>query len=465
MRSVALGAVVIAVAACGSPAAVRPVAPVAAAPVVAPAIGAAPALRANIPDTAAGRQLAWILDILDRKRGELTRDEVEAHFDPAFLAKVSPDQVVVISSQLAPDFSGARVATARGDASALDVRIASATAKYDGKLAVGASGLITGLLFKRVVAESFDEIAALLPKLAPKVSLLVAELDGTTCKPIHAIHATDELAIGSAFKLYVLLALGDQIMRGKLSWEQPISIRDDWKSLPSGITQHDAAGTKLTIRTLAERMISISDNTATDHLLYTVGRKNAEAALHAANHAQPLLDVPFLGTRELFLFKLSLGADEIAKYLALKASPRRAYLDGPLAKQTPTLEHAADWKTARHIEDLEWFASPLDLCAAMATLQDRSTKVPALLDVLAINPGLHLAPPIWTYVGFKGGSEPGVLAGTWLLQRDDAKRFVVSLVANDPTGPEPDEKQAFGLAAAAIDLLASESRQAPAGSR
>ena len=417
-----------------------------------------PTLAANIPDTAAGHQLAWILGILDAKHGDVTRDEVEAHFDAAFLEKVPAIQIIAISSQLAPGFVEARVVTVAGEGPALTVRIESKTARYRAQIGVGTTGLIAGLLFTPIVAESFDEVAALLPKVAPKAALLVAEVDGTSCRPLHAIHETDELAIGSTFKLYVLLALADQIMRGKLAWDQELAIRDDWKSLPSGRTQNDAAGTKLAIRELANRMISISDNTATDHLLFTVGRKSVEAALHTAKHAQPLLDVPFLTTREMFALKTALTADEIAAYLALKAAPRRAYLDGPLAKRAPSLAGAADWKTARHIEDIEWFASALDLCGAMAALRDRATTVPAVLEVLAINPGIPLSPKSWKYVGYKGGSEPGVLAGTWLLRRDDDKTFVVSILANDPSGPEPDEKRAFGLAGAAIELLAAEAR-------
>ncbi len=443
--------------ACGASPAPKPTVSVPSTPAaeVAPA---ATGLPANIPDTATGRQLAWILGVLDGKHGAITSDEVKTHFDPSFLAAVSVDQVIAVAQQLAPGFAGARVAAVQAVRDGLSAKIASTTARWRARITLAPDGLIAGLLFTPIVAESFDEVAPLLAKLAPKASLLVARLDSGTCVPLHAIHETDELAIGSTFKLYVLIALADQVMRGKLKWDQELAVRDDWKSLPSGITQGEPAGTKLTIRELANRMISISDNTATDHLLYTVGRKSVEAALHTANHAQPLLDVPFLGTRELFVFKTLLAPDEIERYLALKASPRRAYLDGALAKRTPTLAGAMDWKTARHIEDLEWFASPADLCGAMATLEDRAAHVPEVRDILAINPGIPLSPAAWKYIGFKGGSEPGVLAGTWLLRRDDGKTFVVSLVANDAGGPEPDEKRAFGLAGAVIELLATEAR-------
>ncbi|NYT47460.1 MAG: hypothetical protein H0A75_07695 [Candidatus Methanofishera endochildressiae] len=37
----------------------------------------------------------------------------------------------------------------------------------------------------------------------------------------------------------------------------------------------------------------------------------------------------------------------------------------------------------------------------------------------------------WIYVGFKGGSELGVLAGNWLLQREDGRLFVLSFALNN----------------------------------
>ena len=125
------------------------------------------------------------------------------------------------------------------------------------------------------------------------------------------------------------------------------------------------------MRALAERMISISDNTATDHLLYTVGRERVEAALQTAKHAKPELDIPFLSTRELFLMKLEPTA--IDEYLKLPAAKRRVTLDKTLAGQAPRRSStSATWTTARRIDKLEWFASSTDLCRAMATLWTRA---------------------------------------------------------------------------------------------
>lgn len=416
------------------------------------------AVREGLPDTPEGRQLTWVFELLDARKAQAETTEVEGHFAASFLAAVPADKFLALGQQVAPGMAGAKVIKAEMRGTQLRVRTAGST-RFDWSIDVDKDGKIEGLLVKPApLADTMDEALAMVPKLAPKASLLIAELDGETCKPMHAVEENQELAVGSAFKLYVLLGLADQIQRGKLKWDQPLAVRDDWKSLPSGKTQNDPAGTKLTVREFADRMISISDNTATDHLLYTVGRKNVEAALHTAHHAQPLLDTPFISTREMFMFRLGLPDEATGKYAALKAAQRREFLDKNLAKKVVPIDRAAEWTTARHIDQIEWFASPMDLCGAMAALQGRAAKVPAVLDVMAINPGVPIDKKVYPYIGFKGGSEPGVLSGTWLLERDDHKRFVVSLIANDPAGPLPDENKLFGVAMSAIELLGKEAR-------
>ena len=59
--------------------------------------------------------------------------------------------------------------------------------------------------------------------------------------------------------------------------------------------------------------------------------------------------------------------DEIDAYLKLSEAKRRAYLDKTLAGKHP--EPGGEWKTARRIAQLEWFASSDDLCRAMATIR------------------------------------------------------------------------------------------------
>jgi beta-lactamase class A len=422
------------------------------------AVAPEPPLPAGIPDTPAGHKLAWVLRAIEAG-AKVDKAELEANFSPAFLAHVSAEQVTQVMAQL----HGMQLVEATGDPTGM--KLMGHATLGDRKLRVQLSldehQQIEGLLFAPDIGEkptTWEAAEQALHAAAPHAQLLVAELAGDKCKARHAVEPKLELAIGSTMKLYVLLAVADRISSGKLTWETPIEIKDAWKSLPSGKTQDEPAGTKLAVRELADRMISISDNTATDHLLYTVGRKRVEAALRAAKHAKPSLDIPFLSTRELFLLKLSSTPEQVDTYIKSSSAKRRAILDKELANKQPTVDGVEAWTGARNIDQLEWFASSEDLCRVMATLHGRAgaKKLAPLLDVLSINPGIPVDKTQWPYVGYKGGSEPGVINLTWLLRRNDDKWFVVTLTANsDAGGTIPDEKL-VGIASGVVELLAKE---------
>src|SRR5262249_39216750 len=144
-----------------------------------------------------------------------------------------------------------------------------------------------------------------------------------------------------------------------------------------------------------------------------------------------------------------------ARYTKLSEAKRRAYLDTTLAGKSPALASAADWKTAYAIDRVEWFASSEDLCRVMAALwmRARDPKAAPLLDVLAKNPGLPVDKAKFPYVGFKGGSEPGVIDMTYLLERADDKWFVVSASFNTAEGGTLKQDQVVGVVAGVIDVL------------
>jgi len=450
----------------GSPAAPGPALPAgqAAKPPGSPATGKPGTAKPSFPGTpatATGEQLAWVLDAIVTRHGKLDRAELEAHLDASFLEKIPVDQALQIFGQMGQQLAGLVLGEARSDDEQLVARATAQGIKLRISLALAPSTKkIAGLLIERDVdtgpaPQSFGDALRTAAQLAPKAQLLVAALDRGTCKPQQELAATEPLAIGSTFKLYVLLALADRIAAGKAAWTDEIAVRDDWKSLPSGITQNEPPGAKRSLATLSERMISISDNTAADHLLYTLGRRTVEAALRATKHARPALDTPFLSTRELFVFKLGLPADEIERYLKWPEPRRRDYLDKTLASRAPSIDIANTWKTARRIDTIEWFASALDLCRVMGALWTRAQdpKTARVLDVLSKNRGLPLDAKQWPYIGFKGGSEPGVLNMTFLMRRDDDKWFVVTLGFNAAEGGELDEGKIYHLVGGVIDLL------------
>src|SRR5690606_10016607 len=121
----------------------------------------------------------------------------------------------------------------------------------------------------------------------------------------------------------------------------------------------------------------------------------------------------------------------------------------------PTLESATSWTSPRHIDSLEWFASAEDLCrlyAGMAREADNPAYARALEAMSKNDGGLQLGEHPFVYVGYKGGSEPGVVHLSWLLQHQDKSWYVVVLAAND-TEQAVDVMALFELGRASIKLL------------
>ena len=138
-----------------------------------------------------------------------------------------------------------------------------------------------------------DQVAEQIDGFGPTSAFLAAEVDANgVCQSIAAVRPELALPIGSVFKLYVLGAVATAIDEETLTWDQPVVIHDELDSLPSGITHDEPAGSTLTVEELARRMIAISDDAATDHLIDLVGRDRVEAALSVFGHSDqphPLL--------------------------------------------------------------------------------------------------------------------------------------------------------------------------------
>jgi len=284
--------------------------------------------------------------------------------------------------------------------------------------------------------QSPDEIIGKLKALHGRTSLAVIRLDGAAPRLLHGLDPGAPLAIGSTFKLYVLGALAQEAATGRVPWERVVRIEEGLKSLPSGVLQSWPAGTPLTVQALASEMISISDNTASDHLLHLLGRPVVEAVQKTMGHATPERNVPFLATRELFQLKTKDHPERMSAYLARDAAGRRAYLDDSLSRVARPEITGFELRTPAAIDRIEWFASTADLCRAMDWLRARTEgeanrRAAPARAILAINPGVELDRKAWTYVGYKGGGEPGVLNMTWLLGRRDGAWFAVSASWND----------------------------------
>jgi hypothetical protein len=168
-----------------------------------------------------------------------------------------------------------------------------------------------------------------------------------------------------------------------------------------------------------------------------VGREAIEASLESLGMADPRRNRPFLTTRELSLLKWGIPKADRDDYLAGDSAARRRFLDTPLPRTNATQLPLVATPVA--VDQLEWFASAADLCKVHVALQElaKQPAVSTIRSMLSTNPGvgIEIDRSTWTYVGFKGGSEAGVLALSWYLERVDGHRFVVVALLKDERQP------------------------------
>jgi beta-lactamase class A len=424
-------AVVLVAAACSSPGA-APVRSATAAP-------AGPAKAVIPPDTPAGAQLRWLIGALARL--PLPDTQVRAHFDAAFLAQVSPP---VLNQALEAVVSVKLLSIQVSELSTLVASVSTGGAVQQAQvwLTVDRRDLISGLRISPVttapVPATWAGVDAALGSVAPRVRLLVANVSNGSCQPVHSIDPTSAAPLGSAFKLYVLDALGNAVASGKVRWNQPLNVTAQLKSLPPGELQNEPDGTQISVLDTAAKMISISDNTAADMLINLLGRPAVEAALSTTGMASPALDQPFLTTREIFILKLDQWPALANRYIANEPS-RRALLASTVDRAPlPAVAAAGAWTTPRNINSLEYFASARDICRAYTSLAAlaRRPGLSPVGQVLSLNDdGLQLDPGQWKATWFKGGSEPGVLTLAYLATTRTGQSYVVTVLAENPSQP------------------------------
>lgn len=347
-------------------------------------------------------------------------------FTDTFLKEIPLAKVQQIIDQLKQQFGPLQ--SVKGDR--LDFVVHLEKGSIPTKLVLSSDGKIAGLLFGAPTQNiaSLEEAIAQFKTLPGQVSVLVRE--GQTTRA--ALNPTQPLAVGSAFKLAVLDQLQTQIKTQKLTWQTVVPLQAQYKSLPSGMLHTWPDGTRLTVESLAALMISQSDNTATDHLIYQVGRDKIEAIAPR--------NQPFLMTRELFQLKSPKNRSLLERYRKASLSQKRSILAELANQPLPDVADFADTKPTAL--DVEWFFSAEELCQ----LIDRVSDLP----LMGINPGLAKAED-WRRVTFKGGSESGVLNFTTKVQSKTGKQYCVVATWNHQQSL--DDRQFVALYSSLFDVL------------
>ncbi|WGD37148.1 serine hydrolase [Lysinibacter sp. HNR] len=418
----------------------------------------------SLPQTVVGVQGQWVLDTLNRPQ-EVSPEEVASHF-----AQVMLDQAPAVD--LAAILNGLRaqrewVPTIVQETSEVQMIVTmygSSGPGVDMSIAVDGQGLIHGLFFgqateTRTPATSWKELSQNIDALPFDASLTVTRV-GDDPGGVFDAHGDKVLPIGSIFKLYVLGAVVEAVASGELSWDDTLTVTEGAKSLPPGELQDAAEGTQVSVRDAAAKMISLSDNTATDLLFNRVGRDAVTAAMKAMGHHDPALNTPFLNSREVS--QLGWSGDKSLRERWEKGN-RAERLDllaalpgGPLNVPVENVTDAV-WQYG-----LDWFADPSDLVSAHTYLQEvaQTDAGAPVRDILSLNPGAGLTlGDGWVYTAFKGGSAPGELAGSWYLEDEKGDAYVVTIQG---ASENPQDLAAtslfFGNVEDAFALLAAESR-------
>lgn len=417
-----------------------------------------PTTTTTLPATVNNVQEAidWFVGLLNG--AEVTSEEYEARFSEAFREQVSfePDfqsvltqfragSPYVVTERAGDETSGEAIVEAAGGERLRVVGALDAEGRLD-TLFIQPAELPELEDPPDTVGEAFERLSELGTSRA-----LTAEIVDGSCQPMDTSSPNEPAPLGSVFKLYVLATLGETVDAGTISWDDEIEISDDLKSIPSGVLQNRPDGTAISVRETAELMISISDNTATDHLIDLVGREAVEATLAEYGNSVPELNIPFLTTREFAALKVGPASGLSTQWVPGDEEARREILD-QIAGITPDDIPVQDWIEPIMPETIEWFATPMDLCRLAVEMEDLVDRVPEIAEILEINPGVPDEDGVWDRIWFKGGSEPGVLAMWWRTEVD-GRVFVTTGSVVDPES-NFDQTQAVLLLAAARDLLA-----------
>jgi beta-lactamase class A len=198
-------------------------------------------------------------------------------------------------------------------------------------------------------------------------------------------------------------------------------------------------------------MISQSDNTAADTLIDVLGREKIEKLLPALGIAAPARLRPLLQTREVVLLKAGPDQGLAARWTAGSEPERRRMLNDLKPVPASKADIGKLMAAPVSIDTIEWFASASDLIRVMAWL--KANADPQALEILAINPGI--APNLageFAFVGYKGGSETGVVNMTLLLKGRKGDWHALSGTWNDKTNAV-DEARFVQIMSRAVALL------------
>jgi hypothetical protein len=379
----------------------------------------------DLPDTLAGRELRWVIDVIN---GRAALGDPAAKFTKPFLEIYPPAEITdVLTTLREKAFGGAPV-----DLVVLEEFVSADTLSgvLRGRetrrvLTVfisvdDASGLIAGLLFNNAsyagggnedggwesmesdlgklqggVSFGAFEIVAVKPRVRqggegdggegePDAAAVAAKAPAeavaaprseprTELRVVHEYGWEKRLNVAAASRAMLALGVAREVEAGRHKWDQPITISESLKSVPGSETFGAEAGTSITLDEALYRTMVALDASAWDHLVAAVGRGPLDAAFASAV-VDSRRSLPMLTTRELFTLKLAASDDGVAAYTEANAAGRAEMLapGGTIGAAAAALDWGLldEWTEPKRVEEVGVFATARELCEAMRLLHE-----------------------------------------------------------------------------------------------
>jgi beta-lactamase class A len=148
-----------------------------------------------------------------------------------------------------------------------DARVSSTKVNHENKAKLDSLFAIASLGKEITVLKSqLEQLASQYPDLKPEVFFVDLDTKGFV-----SIDSKLELPAASTIKLPILVALFQDIDRGKINLAEELMMTKDVIAGGSGSMQYEPANSKFSVLEVAEQMMTISDNTATNMLIKRLG--------------------------------------------------------------------------------------------------------------------------------------------------------------------------------------------------
>lgn len=298
---------------------------------------------------------------------------------------------------------------------------------------------------------SWEDVDDALSRSGARYSWQVSKVNDGKCAKVAGTNTSESLPLASIFKTYVLFAVEEAVAAGKLRWDDTLTITSEAKKLGSSGFDALPAGSRITVRQAAGKMISTSDNMATDLLIGRLGTRAVEQALAQAGHHDPASMTPFPTMRQIF--SVGWGNPDIRdrwksatpqdRAVLLREANSRPYEPDPQRTHAPGSAYGA-----------EWYGTAEDICRVHAALQ-RDAVGPAapVREIMSEVAGIDLDRAQWPYIAAKAGNLPGDLTFSWYAIDRTGQPWVVSFQLNWPRYHSPNAgawamtiiKQVFGM--------------------